>query len=152
MAKKKIASKLLHSAKPTFTGVSVTASTAEAMTTALESQHRLQFVIKWTTQKPLILMSLQVKDPDGLLKELLTNPQTDTDNEILVNMGLFSAGDLTVRFVIGALGAIPKVATLIIEDEQKVTPFKPAAGQPLKKLEQGEQWKETGTYKVGATS
>ncbi len=66
-------------------------------------------------------------------------------------MGTYTAGDATIRFMIGALGAIPRAATFVAEDGHKVTSFKPSAGQPAKKLDQGEQWRESGAYKIGVT-
>lgn len=138
----------LQRQEPDFRTVTLTRRVAVEMTETLEAQHRLHFVVKWTPQRPLVLMSLQVKI-GGLFTELLTNPVSDNDGEITFDMGLFSAGDLTIRFSIGALMKIPKAATFIVENEQKVTPFKPLTG--TKKLDQGERWEESGTYKVGVT-
>ena len=141
----------LERTEPDFRSVRLTAKAVGGMTMALEAQHRLHFAVKWATQRPLVLMSLQIKvPPDNLFVELLTNPLSSNNGEIVFDMGMFSAGDATIRFQIGALAAIPRVATFVVEDEQKVTPFKPAAGQPSKALQQGERWRESASYTVGA--
>ncbi len=63
-------------------------SRAEAMAAALGSQHQLQFVVRWVTQRPLVLMSLQIKTaPDNLFREILATPLTDNDGTIVVENG-----------------------------------------------------------------
>ena len=150
MAKKKRARRL-NSPAPEFREISLRAGVVKAMTAALGSQNRLQFAVKWVTQQQLVLISLEVKGADGLFHQLLDHPLADNDGEIVHDMGLFSPGSLTIRFRIGSLGTIPKVATVLIENEQKVTPFKPGPNQPPKSLKQGETWKETGPFTVGTT-
>lgn len=139
--------------EPDFRTVTLTrAATAKAMATALEAQHRLHFVVKWTPQRPLVLLSLQIRGAPGTVwDELLDHPLSDNDGEIVFDMGLYSAGQVTIRFSIGALTQIPKCATFLTEDEQNVTPFKPDAGKDPKALDQGERWQDKGTYDVAST-
>lgn len=141
-------------ATPRFDGVRLTKTGTEArMLAALEAQHRLQFVVKWTKSRQLVLTSLQIKvPPQNLWDELLDHPLGDNSGEIVVEMGMYSAGPVTIRFTIGALTAIPRAATFVVEDEQKVSRFKPPAHEDPKTLTQGEQWSDNGKYTIGASA
>jgi hypothetical protein len=152
MARKRSAKPTRPSRSPGFRDVGFRSrDLPAAMTEVLEQQHRLQLVIKWTKSRSLVLMSLQVRK-GGLWTELLDHPVGNNSGEIVFEMGIFPPGKLSIRFLIGALMEIPKAATFIVEDDQQVSAFKPAAGQPPKALKQGEQWADKGDYAVGETS
>jgi hypothetical protein len=130
----------------------ITTDTALQFTEKLQRQYRLHFLIRWTRRKPLVLQSLQVKAaPDNLWKELLERPLGDYDGELVLDMGRYSAGEIRVRFRIGALTKVPRAVSYLVEDETRVVAFKPADGSDPKSVEQGVPWEEVGTYQVGAT-
>jgi hypothetical protein len=139
---------------PSFAKVKLAVeTTAGEMEAALDDQHHLQFVVKWTKSRPLVLMSLLARiGAGGLETELLTHPLGGNSGELTADMGVYAAGDITIRFVIGALTDIKQAATFVLEDTTRVTPFKPAATDPLKSLKQGETWTDNGKFTVGKAS
>jgi len=139
-------------AQPTFAGVKLKAGkTASRMEATLDKQHNLQFVVKWTKSRPLVLLSLQVRvPPDGAARELLDHPMGGNSGEITAAMGVFKPGDIGISFIIGALSDIKQAATFVVEDTTRATSFKPAESEPLKSLKQGEQWSDKGKFTVGS--
>ena len=149
MSKKPGAAKRLGKS-PQFGGIALKAGvTASEMEAALDNQHHLQFVIKWTKSRGLVLMSLQVAAGAGPFIELLVHPVAANTGELVQDMGVFAAGKLTISFIINALMDVKQAATFVVEDMTNVTDFKPETGQPLKALKQGESWSDEGPYTVG---
>ena len=147
MTKKVKRARRLKEQQPDFRNIKLTRTASMRMEAALEGQHRLQLAVAWTAQRPMVLLSLQVKTAPGNLWRELIDPMRSNVGRLVVDMGLYSEGTMAIRFAIGALTAIPKAATFLVEDEQRVTEFKPASG--TKAIKQGEQWKESGKYNIG---
>jgi hypothetical protein len=136
---------------PVFSSVALKAGkTAASMEAALDEQHHLDFVVKWTKSKQLVLMSLAVRvPPDNLSVELLEHPMGGNTGELTVDMGVFKADTITISFIMGALTEVKKAATFVVEDTTHVSDFKPTALEPLKSLKQGENWSDKAKYPVG---
>lgn len=151
MAKKKKQKPAPFYSTPIFSSVTLKAGkTAASMEAALDEQHHLDFVVKWTKSKQLVLMSLAVRvPPDNLSVELLEHPMGGNSGELTVDMGVFKADTITVSFIIGALTEVKKAATFVVENTTHVTDFKPTALEPLKSLKQGETWSDKAKYTVG---
>ncbi len=126
---------------------------ASSIEATLDEQHRLQFVVKWTKSRPLVLLSLQTRvPPDGPAHEVLNHPQGGNSGELSADMGVFKPGAIGISFIIGALSDIKQAATFVVEDTTHATSFKPGENDPLKSLKQGDQWLEKATFTVGAKS
>lgn len=136
---------------PQFGNIRLTGTATARMAAALADQHHLEFTVKWTKSAPLVLMSLQVKAaPDNLWRELLDHPLGGNSGELVADMGVYGPGEIKIGFIVNALTDVKQAATFVVEDTTHVTDFKPAAGQPLKSLKQGDTWSENDKYHVGA--
>ncbi len=138
------------SLRTTLKGIKPTAGSAIEIEKLLNGQYREEFLIRWTPQRPIVLLSLEVKSaPDNLWRQILTNTVGDNDGEMVVDLGLYTQGEIKVRFEIGAISKVPKIATYIVENSTTVHPFKPPLGGGDQSIEQGARWTDNDAYAVG---
>jgi hypothetical protein len=108
----------------------------------------LRFAVVWTASRKVVLMSVQASARGGLWRELTTGPVAGGDGELVVAMGAFEPGPLSVRFIVDAVTDVPRIATFVVDDGGAPTALAPAEGDPPKSIAQGESWSGGGLYQV----
>jgi hypothetical protein len=131
----------------TFAALKLGRATADAM--ERELARRLDLVTLWTKRRNLVLIGVDVRRGNGPWRQVVTKPIADGDGELTVDLGAEDPGTITVKFSIGALSEVPKIAAFVAQ-AGKVTQIAPAKPGEFHRLKAGETWPVEAKYEVAA--
>jgi hypothetical protein len=127
-----------------FGAVRLGESTAETM--ERELSRRLDFVLLWTKRRNLVLIGLDVRR-GGEWRPVVTKPIAEGDGELAVDLGSEAPGAIKIRFSVGALSEVPKIAAFVVQGG-RVTKIAPAKPGEFKHLKAGDRWPVEASYDI----
>lgn len=113
-----------------------------------ELSRRLEFVLRWTKSRPIVLIGVDVRRGSEPWRPLVTKPIAENDGELAVDLGAQDAGTLQIKFAVGALAEVAKMAAFVVRGGSQVTKVAPAAPDEFKHLKHFERWLEEASYDV----
>ena len=115
------------------------------------SKPEVSFVFKFTPGRDLLVYGLTYSIGGSHPKSLLPKAVQERDGEIVIPVPLDLQKDMEGKFEFFtmAITAVPKAIALITQiNRVSVIQFSPKRVGDTKKIESGERWSDTVTYKV----
>ena len=128
-----------------FGAVRLGESTAQAL--ERELSRRLDLVLLWTRRRNLVLIGVDVRRGSDPWRQVVTKPIAEGDGELTVDLGSEAPGTITIRFSVGALSEVPKIAAFVVQ-AGRVTKLAPAKPGEFKHLKAGDRWPVEASYDV----
>lgn len=113
-----------------------------------ELSRRLEFVLRWTKSRNIVLIGVDTRRGAEPWKPLITKPIAENDGEIVLDLGAQEPGTIAMKFSVGALSEVPKMAAFVVQGGNQVTKVAPVKPDEFKQLKAFERWLEDAAYDV----
>lgn len=113
-----------------------------------ELSRRLEFVLRWTKSRNIVVIGLDTRRGSEPWRPVITKPIAENDGEIVLDLGPQGPGTIEMKFAVGALSEVPKMAAFVVQGGNQVTKVAPLKPDEFKQLKAFERWLEDARYDV----